>query len=604
MIHPRQAAHLVRQNLARNPKHYLFASVGIVVGVAMLSFFVALGAGVRARVLNAYFPVNQVELEPEHVGVLGVQEAVPNTEITPERLERLGQAPGISGLYPKQRSRFQALFWGGRALFGFDARAEAFFDGLEPALVRDELQQREEHGHARKGKVPLASRHTLPCDGDLDCPAGYDCTAKTCVRHPFWTDFRAPPMRLPCASDAQCAPGETCHDALCRPGCDPGAPEPGTLCEDGARFERCGPERPCTDGLACIQRGAHSVCDFQRCVLRTARDQTSEDPAILAGTILRPCPPGAAPGSADCPSEPCPLGTYCATDNVRSRDGACERPLPVLLNPFLLDVFNATAASALKLPRLDDPRLLLGLSFFTRLGDSFFVQGEERSQQRTRRARVVGFTDKAPMLGITMPLKTVQRFNAHFRGRGAARTFDSILAVSQRNEDLSAVIQAAERLRFSVAPASREARKLANMLLILTMVFGAISLVIMAIAAVNIAHTFLMMVAERRHEIGIMRALGATPSDIRLLILLEAALVGLLGGILGHLLAYAMSRAANAVATRLLEGVVVLPGDLFSFQPAFVALSLLGAVLFAVFGALVAARKAARLDPATVLSSS
>ena len=34
---------------------------------------VALGTGVRAKVLNTYFPVDQVELEPASVGVLGVQ---------------------------------------------------------------------------------------------------------------------------------------------------------------------------------------------------------------------------------------------------------------------------------------------------------------------------------------------------------------------------------------------------------------------------------------------------------------------------------------------------------------------------------------------------
>ena len=67
-----------------------------------------------------------------------------------------------------------------------------------------------------------------------------------------------------------------------------------------------------------------------------------------------------------------------------------------------------------------------------------------------------------------------------------------------------------------------DARKAADLLFILTVVFSFISLVIMFVAAVNIMHTFLTLVTERRYEIGIMRAVGATRGDIRKLFLLEA----------------------------------------------------------------------------------
>ena len=45
-----------------------------------------------------------------------------------------------------------------------------------------------------------------------------------------------------------------------------------------------------------------------------------------------------------------------------------------------------------------------------------------------------------------------------------------------------------------------------------------------------------MQVTERRRELGLLRAVGATQRDVRMVVLGEAALIGLIGGLLGVLL--------------------------------------------------------------------
>jgi len=111
-----------------------------------------------------------------------------------------------------------------------------------------------------------------------------------------------------------------------------------------------------------------------------------------------------------------------------------------------------------------------------------------------------------------------------------------------------------------------------------------------------------MLVTERRVEIAVYRAVGARYLDIRLLILGEAAALGALGGVAGVAVAWACGRAVNVLAASVLVRVPGAPSDLFLFSPVVVAAGLLCAVLFALLGAWVPARRAARTDPATVLS--
>jgi len=75
--------------------------------------------------------------------------------------------------------------------------------------------------------------------------------------------------------------------------------------------------------------------------------------------------------------------------------------------------------------------------------------------------------------------------------------------------------------------------------------------VALLVAAIGIANTMVMAVLERTREIGIMKAVGAAPRDIRLLFLAEAGLVGLIGGVIGLALGLAGGRLIDAVIREL-----------------------------------------------------
>jgi len=80
---------------------------------------------------------------------------------------------------------------------------------------------------------------------------------------------------------------------------------------------------------------------------------------------------------------------------------------------------------------------------------------------------------------------------------------------------------------------------------------GAIGFVSLIVAAIGIANTMMMSIYERTKEIGVMKVLGCTLSNIKYLFLLEAAYIGFIGGAVGIILSYLISYLLNNFSVNL-----------------------------------------------------
>ncbi|MFQ7057612.1 MAG: FtsX-like permease family protein [Turicibacter sanguinis] len=112
---------------------------------------------------------------------------------------------------------------------------------------------------------------------------------------------------------------------------------------------------------------------------------------------------------------------------------------------------------------------------------------------------------------------------------------------------------------------------------------SAISLLVGGIGVMNIMY---VSVTERRREIGIRRAIGATPNSILLQFLFEAMFVTLIGGIIGILTGFVLSQIVG----------LFLPFTPILSLSAFVGASSTSIIIGIIFG-IVPARKAANLEP-------
>jgi len=299
---------------------------------------------------------------------------------------------------------------------------------------------------------------------------------------------------------------------------------------------------------------------------------------------------------ADCPGE-----SYCAKDTNR-----CEMPIPVIASNHLLELYNGSLATALsgarggaKMPKLSKATVI-GFQLNLTLGKSFLGRAA-KSKPLTRRVKLVGFSDKAIMVGMTMPLSYVRRFNDRFAGKEAASTYHSIVLKVDDQTLVPEVVQAVKDAGFDLADSTENAERAANIIRTVESVFALISLVIVGIAAVNISQMFFMIIYQRKREIGVLRAVGANRNDVRFLIMGEAALIGVVGGSLGALVGYGGSRLIDYLATHLPE-FPYKPESFFAF-PAWIWIAGVGiAVLFCVIGAFFPANTAARQDPSVALT--
>lgn len=84
-------------------------------------------------------------------------------------------------------------------------------------------------------------------------------------------------------------------------------------------------------------------------------------------------------------------------------------------------------------------------------------------------------------------------------------------------------------------------REFQEQMRIMTAMLGAIGAIAMLVGGIGVMNIMLVAVAERRKEIGLRLAIGATPSDIRNQFLLESIFLTILGGLLGTALGVAVS---------------------------------------------------------------
>jgi putative ABC transport system permease protein len=235
---------------------------------------------------------------------------------------------------------------------------------------------------------------------------------------------------------------------------------------------------------------------------------------------------------------------------------------------------------------------------------------------RERKLRIVGITDQDPdgIRGasgarVFLPLPMVESLHIMLPTgmRESEPSFSNVptyMSVSVRlrsPNDVETVQDAIKRLgfnTFSILDATRNLRRFFAVLDLFLGIFGSLAL---TVAALGIVNTLAMAILERRREIGIMKAIGASDGDVKRLFFAEAGVMGFLGGIVGVALGWSIGRVIN-IGTNIYLRRQDLPAENLWSVPWWLVL---GAIVFAILVSMISglypAARAARLDPVQAL---
>jgi putative ABC transport system permease protein len=191
-----------------------------------------------------------------------------------------------------------------------------------------------------------------------------------------------------------------------------------------------------------------------------------------------------------------------------------------------------------------------------------------------------------------------------FLGRG--RKFDRVDVALTDGVPLDqgiAKLRAAIGTGYEIAPPSSRGEQFEQTSRIYSLASNITSVFALFIGMFIIYNTFAIAVTQRRSEIGILRALGATRAQIRALFLGESAVAGLIGSTIGVLFGIILARAmAGYIGGMLTEvyGVAQRAGDV-ALDPMLIGGALAMGIATSIVAAVIPSRAAAAVDPVKAL---
>ncbi|MBR4327481.1 MAG: ABC transporter permease [Bacteroidales bacterium] len=171
----------------------------------------------------------------------------------------------------------------------------------------------------------------------------------------------------------------------------------------------------------------------------------------------------------------------------------------------------------------------------------------------------------------------------------------------KEHNNLKAVKYRLEEMGLQVFSVGDKLDDIENIFLMLDSIFAAVGVIALLVSVLGIVNTLIMAIYERRKEIGIMKSLGATQWQIKMIFYLEAAIIGLVGGVCGVVGGKLASQAASSFANTQIGKIIGCNLEFFDFSWTLALMAVLFSVIISVAASVYPANRAAGIDPLDAL---
>ena len=252
----------------------------------------------------------------------------------------------------------------------------------------------------------------------------------------------------------------------------------------------------------------------------------------------------------------------------------------------------------------------------TSLGSEGLAEAAYSVVSREQKLKIVGVADLDPesMRGPTrarvfLPLKLAESLHVmqptDLREISRAATdqpvYSSVSVRVKTPAEIRATEDAIKKMGFNTFSILDATRSLQQFFAVLDLFLGIFGSLALAVASIGIVNTLVMAILERRREIGIMKAIGASDGDVKRLFFAEAGAMGVLGGFVGVALGWAIGQVINLGTNIYLKRQSLPPEHFWSVPWWLVGSAILFAVIVSLVSGLYPAGRAARLDPVQAL---
>ena len=235
--------------------------------------------------------------------------------------------------------------------------------------------------------------------------------------------------------------------------------------------------------------------------------------------------------------------------------------------------------------------------------------------RKEQKLKIVGIVNNEPYGGgrgararVLLPMEFAESLNMMQPGDlrslvhpGQGKTYLALIVRVNKSTQVLGIEDTIKKegyAAFSLLDASKNISRFFTFLDLFLGIFGSLAL---AVASLGIVNTLVMAILERRREIGIMKAIGASDGDVQKIFFCEAGSMGLLGGALGVSLGWMIGRIINFGTNVYLQRQDIKPEN-FWYVPWWLVAAALGfSVVVSLIAGLYPAARAAHLDPVEAL---
>jgi putative ABC transport system permease protein len=236
---------------------------------------------------------------------------------------------------------------------------------------------------------------------------------------------------------------------------------------------------------------------------------------------------------------------------------------------------------------------------------------------KEKQLKVIGIVETEPASGfggfgngrLLIPLGVAESLRATqvndlrdaVRGGPAKPTYSSLTVRAKSTSNVDAIEDAIKKMGFGAFSLLDASKSLKIFFGVFDLILGLFASLALAVATLGIVNTLVMAILERRREIGVLKALGASDGDVKTLFFFEAGVMGFLGGIGGVIFGWLIGRGLNLATNIYLKGRDLPSIEISSVPVWLVFIAIAFAVVISLFAGLYPASRASKLNPVEAL---